>query len=141
MCQPSPPQQLRSQPLNVQLTTTKIAYAIKERITDYVSNASDENTQGIFGNDCQLANPAPDLQTKLATFESFTNDICAVCHTVIGRSYVFNFAPPIISFDVETCPCIPNSIIQIAGRLYALSGIIYFGNDHFTCRIIHEGNV
>ncbi len=86
-----------------------------------------------------------DLQGLINPFIRKGPNNCNTCGTHVLRVYHFLMPPPLLVFDTANCRCIINQtlLIRVGNNnfRYHLAGIIYFGNEHFTCRIIHENNV
>ncbi|PBK91036.1 hypothetical protein ARMGADRAFT_908802, partial [Armillaria gallica] len=71
---------------------------------------------------------------------------CSVCASNMVESHRYMYAPPLLNVVVAFTTVLPDLNINIevngTAMLYCLSGIVYYGNGHFTARFIDlDGSV
>jgi hypothetical protein len=92
-------------------------------------------------------NPAKSIQDHVRCLESDTPNSCTICNESVVRKFTFKQAPAILSFDLSDSlneeqtriPTFNSSItIEVNNQtfVYKLRGILYYGNGHFTSRIV-----
>ncbi|KAF5379126.1 hypothetical protein D9615_006088 [Tricholomella constricta] len=84
------------------------------------------------------------IQDYVRRFRIQTSSRCRTCRRNLIRVHTFVQAPPLLAFDSASgnLKLVLNLIVPISTREaqltaeYTLSGIIYHGRYHFTCRVI-----
>lgn len=71
-----------------------------------------------------------------ANFSVPTSHLCTDCGTSFVRSTVIKTAPTFIRFIVDKIQVKWTYTVQMEGTKYRLCGFIYYGRNHFTCRVV-----
>lgn len=85
------------------------------------------------------------IQSWMANPQDSSYPPCTICHTPRTRHLRLLYSVPFLVFEFsnENTSLSANLIITVLGdqRHYTLKGIIYYGNEHFTSRIISNDNM
>jgi hypothetical protein len=82
------------------------------------------------------------IQNELDLFVISLASKCTVCNDFLLRKFTFVNAPQLLAFatSASTTTLDHNLVVTIEGNTelkpYQLRGVIYYGSDHFTSRII-----
>ena len=82
----------------------------------------------------------------IQTIEEQTAHRCSTCQETLTRTHEFAFPLPFIALDVSNSPGINldhafNIPINEIESMYKLRGIIYYGQSHFTARVIQDNGL
>ncbi|KAF4618642.1 hypothetical protein D9613_009831 [Agrocybe pediades] len=127
-------------------STNELAISMKRKVclncgwTNLTHTTNRHNSIIDFGN-----NAVPDINAWFATPCDLTAYRCQNCaQRKIAYKLEFMSPPPVLYISINTLACKPkiSRIIEVPDQApfetkssYALCGIIYYGSNHFTCRL------
>ncbi len=116
-----------------------VAHCLDRHPNTFMENFHNTNSHLHLHSTDDIVQP---LQTRIYGAVAQSTRDCSVCHIRMSSFFAFQTAPPILAFDTERCKCSidSNLLIQVRNGVfrYHLAGIIYYGANHFTCRVINN---